>query len=123
MIDRALAAVGDEPDVSAWLSQAVREHNGLKTGMTDVRDELTNNLAKLSKTEEHLAQEKFTETDDLKRIRDRISQLEGKRAGQLEALSANRAALRSQVSRICETFRRLLTGYQTLRERLRTIFR
>ena len=30
MIDRALAAVGDEPDVSAWLLQAVRELNGFK---------------------------------------------------------------------------------------------
>ena len=79
MIDRALAAVGDEPDVSAWLFQAVRELNGLKTTMTDVRDELANNLTKLSKTEKHLALEcrKLTETDDpsdLQRIRDRISQ-------------------------------------------------
>ena len=128
MIDRALAAVGDEPDVSAWLFQAVRELNGLKTAMTDVRDELANNLAKLSKTEEHLVLErrKLTKTDDssdLRRIRDRFSQLEGKRKGQLEALSVNRATLRSQVSRTRETFRRLLTGDQTLRERLRTHFR
>ena len=128
MIHRALAAVGDEPDVSAWLFQAVRELNGLKTALTDVRDELANNLAKLSKTAEQLALEllKLTETDDLsdlQRIRDRISQLEGKREGQIEALSANRAALRSQVSRIYGTFRRLLTGDQTLRERLCTFFR
>ena len=53
MVDRALAAVGDEPDVSAWLYQAVRELNGLNTGMTDVRDELANNQAKMSKTEEN----------------------------------------------------------------------
>ena len=77
--------------------------------------------------QEHLALEhrKLTETDDpsdLQRIRDRISQLEGKREGQLEALSVNRAALRSQVSRIHETFQRLLTGDQMLCERLRTLF-
>ena len=36
MIDRALAVVGDKPDVSTWLFQAVRELNVLKTAMTDV---------------------------------------------------------------------------------------
>ena len=76
--------MGNEPDVSAWLFQAVRELNGLKTAMTDVRVELANNLAKTSKTEEHLALErrKLMETDDpsdLQRIRDQISQLEGKK--------------------------------------------
>ena len=31
MIDQALAAVGDEPDVSVWLFHGVRELNRLKT--------------------------------------------------------------------------------------------
>ena len=70
-----------------------------------------------------LEHRKLMETDNpsnLQRIRDRISQLEGKREGQLEALSANRATLPSQVSRISET--RLLTGDQMLHERLRALF-
>ena len=128
MIDRALAAVGYEPDVSTWLFQAVRELNGLKPAMTDVRDELANNLAKLSAKDRHLAQErrKLTEKNDpelQQMIREQISNLEAARQGQLEALSANRAALRSQVSQIRETFRRLLHEDATLRERLRTLFR
>ena len=128
MIDRALAAVGDEPDVSAWLFQAVRELNWLKPAMTDVRDKLANKLAKLSAKDQHFAQEgrKLTETNDpelQQEIRERISNLGAERQGQLEALSANRGALRSQVSRIRETFRRLLHEDTTLRERLRTLFR
>ena len=127
MIDRALAAVGDEPNISAWLYQAVRELNGLKTAITDVRDELANNLARMSKTEEKLAhwRKKLTEAvdpSDRENIGKIISQVEGKREGQLEALSANRAVLRSQVSRIWETFRRLLREDTTLAEHIRTLF-
>ena len=110
--------------------------------MTGVRDELANNLAKLtsidvrkSDVERHLAQENrtLTETDDteMKReIRERIRKLESvlsdielERQARLEALSTNRATLRSQISRIRETFRRLLHEDTTLAERIRTLFR
>ena len=110
--------------------------------MTGVRDELVNNLAKLSglderksQVERHLAMErrKLTETDDpgiLQEIRDRIRKIESElsdieieRQSRLEALSTNREALRSQVNRIRETFRRLLHEDTTLAERIRTLFR
>ena len=83
----------------------------------------------------HIAREhrKLTETDNTEiqqEIRDRIRGLEGKlsiieleRQARLGGLSANRPALRSQVSRIRETFRRLLHEDTTLAERIRTLFR
>ena len=78
--------------------------------------------------EQHLALErrKLTETDnaeDEETIHDRISELECIRQARLEALSAHRAALRSQVNRVRETFRRLLHEDTTLAERIRTLFR
>ena len=115
---------------------------GLEKAMTGMRDELANNLAKLtsiddrkSKAERHLAREhrKLTETDDTKmkrEIRDRIRKLESvlsdielARQARLEALSTNRATLRSQIIRIRETFRWLLHEVTTLAERIRTLFR
>ncbi|MCG7981009.1 MAG: hypothetical protein N0E58_23160, partial [Candidatus Thiodiazotropha endolucinida] len=75
----------------------------------------------------------MTETEDTEikqEIRDRIRNLESElsdieieRQSRLEALSANREALRSQISRIRETFRRLLHEDKTLAERIRTLFR
>ena len=63
-------------------------------------------------------------------IRDRIKNLERELSGtkieresRLEALSANRAALRSQINRIRETFRRILHEDTILAERIRTLFR
>ena len=110
--------------------------------MMGMRDELANNLAKLtsiddrkSEVERHPAREhrKLTETDDteMKReIRDRIRKLESvlsdielERQARLEALSTNRATLRSQINRIRKTFRRLLHEETTLAERIRTLFR
>ena len=92
--------------------------------MTGVRDELANNLAKLtsmdirkSEVEIHHAREhrKLTETDDTvmqKEIRDRIRKLESvlsdielERQARLEALSTNRAALWSQITRSTESVR------------------
>ena len=73
------------------------------------------------------------ETDDTemqRQIRDRIRKLESvlsdielERQARLEALSTNRATLRSQINRINETFRRLLHEDYTQAERIRTLFR
>ena len=109
--------------------------------MTRSRDELANNLTKLSaiddrksEVEKHLARErrKLTETDDTEiqqDIRDRMEKLKGElsdieleRQARLEALSTYRAALRSQINRIRETIRRLLRE-KMLAERIRTLFR
>ena len=107
-----------------------------------LRDELANNLAKLSaiddrksKVEKHLARErrKLTETDDTEiqqDIRDRMEKLKGQlsdieleRQARLKALSTNRAALQSQINRIRETIRRLLHEDKTLAKPFRTLFR
>ena len=115
---------------------------GFKKAITGARNELANNLAKLtniddrkSEVERHLAWEhrKLTETDDTemrREIRERIRKLEGvisdivlERQARLEALSTNRATLRSQINRIRETFRRLLHEDTTLAERISTLFR
>ena len=65
--------IDDQPTDTVWITQARRELAGLEKAMTVVRDELANNLAKLtiiderkSEVERHLAREhqKLTETDD-----------------------------------------------------------
>ena len=123
-------------------SMAARELAGVQEAMTRMRDELANNLAKLSatndrksKVEKHLAKErrKLTETDDAEvqqEIRDRNERLEGElsdieleRQKRLEALSTNRAALRSQTNKIRENVRWILREDTTLAERIRTLFR
>ena len=49
--------------------------------------------------------------------------LGGERASRLEAASASREALRSQINRMRETINRLLHEDTTLAERIRTLFR
>ena len=96
-----------------WVIQARRELAGLEKAKTGVRDELANNLAKLtsiadrkSEVERHLAREhqKLTETDDtemqsedrdrIRKLESVISDIELEREARLEALSTNRATLR-----------------------------
>ena len=126
----------------AWVTQATRDLAGVREAMMKMRDELVNNLAKLSdvddrksEVEKHLARErqKLTETGDteiqqdirdrMKKLQDELSDLELERQARVEALSTNKAALRSQISRILETIRRLLHENKTLVERIRTLFR
>ena len=84
---KALTSINDQPLDTAWVSPAARELAGLKM-MTGMRDEMVNNLAKLSEVDErksevekHLTREhqKLTETSDpeiQQEIRDRIKNLE-----------------------------------------------
>ena len=140
-VETALKTNNDPQIDVAWVTQAAREFAEVKGAMTRLRD-LSNNLAKLSdakdrksEVEKHLARErqKLTETDDpeiQKDIRDRIKKLEGELSdlkleiqARPEALSANKAALRTQFNRIRETIGRLLHEDKTLAERIRTLFR
>ena len=141
-VETALKTINDPQIDVAWVAQTRTELVGVWEAMTRSRDELANNLAKLSaiddrksEVEKHLARErrKLTETDDTEiqqDIRDRMEKLKGElsdieleRQARLEALSTNRAALRSQINRIRETIRRLLHEDKTLAERIRTLFR
>ena len=109
-VETTLTTIDDQQIDTVWVTQARRELAGLEKAMTGVRDELANNLAKLtsvddrkSEVERHLAREhrKQTETDDTemqRETRDRIRKLESvlsdielERQARLEALSTNRA--------------------------------
>ena len=58
----------------------------------------------------------------MEKLKGELSDIELERQARLEALSTNKAALRSQINRIRETIRRLLHE-KTLAERIRTLFR
>ena len=60
---------------------------------------------------------------DKDRIAKLLRQRQDERAARLEAASATRKALRSQISRIRETLHRILHEDKTLAERIRTLFR
>ena len=89
------------------------------------------NLAKLGETDKQLAREntKLEEAKanndefQIKRISDRIRDLESERSARLEAISTNRDRLRSQVNRIKETIHKILKEDTTLGERIKTLFR
>ncbi|KAK3783594.1 hypothetical protein RRG08_048476 [Elysia crispata] len=127
----ALATIDDPPLDVQWVEQAKRELRGLGLAMTRTRDELVNNLAKLTELDEHIGLEKrkLDEARDgidesiRRRIAERLRDLLDERASRLEAASATREALRFQISRIRETISRLLLEDTTLAERIRTLFR
>ena len=105
-----------------------RDILGMCRALERSRGEHTNNLAKLSELDEHIALEerKLEEAPDettKDRIAERLHKLQDERADRLEAASATREALRSQISRIRETLHRILHEDTTLGERIRTLFR
>ena len=124
-IDEILGTVDDPP-------LNLRELRGLDKALQTIRGELTNNLAKLSELDDHikLEERKLAEADSAsvdevikRRIVERLRDLQDERASRLEAASANREALRSQVNRLRETIQRVLHEDTTLAERIRTLFR
>ena len=101
---------------------------GMCKALERSRGELTNNLAKLSELDKDIALEKskLEEAPDeatKDRIAKRLRELQDERAPRLEAASATREALRSQISRIRETLHRILHEDKTLAERIKTLFR
>ena len=105
-----------------------REFLGVCRALETIRGEHTNNLAKLSELDEHIALErrKLDEAADeatRTRIAERLRNLLDERASRLDAAAATREALRSQVNRIRDTFYRMLHEDTTLGERILTLFR
>ena len=47
-VETTLTTIDDQPTDTTWVTQARRELAGLEKAMTGVRDELANNLAKLT---------------------------------------------------------------------------
>ena len=108
---------------------STREIRALDKALQTIRGELVNNLAKLTELDNHITREqnKLDEPDigefERRRIAERIRDLKDERVSRLEAASASREALRSQISRIRETINRLINEDTTLAERIRTLFR
>ena len=109
----------------------MREMDGILKAMTTVKEELTNELAKLAETNKDLAKEhrkleQATSDGDefqIERISSRIRDLESERSARLEVINVNRDILRSQVNRIKETINKVLKEDTTLAERIKTLFR
>ena len=124
-IDEVLGTLDDPP-------LTLREIRGLDKALQTIRGELTNNLAKLTEHDDHIALEKRKldeadagGVDELirRRIAERLRDLQDERSARLEAASASKDALRSQISRMRETIGRVLNEDTTLAERVRTLFR
>ena len=138
---RELSAIAEEASdtvktMETTLSEAgeseqlsLREIRGLDKALQTIRGELVNNLAKLTELYNHITREqnKLDESDigefERRRIAERIRDLKDEHVSRLEAASASREALRSQISRIRETINRLINEDTTLAERIRTLFR
>ena len=105
------------------------EIRGLDKALQTIRGELTNNLAKLTELDKHIALERQkldTEgIDEFSRhcIADRLEDLQVERLARLEAAAASKQALHSQINRMRETISRILHEDTTLAERVRTLFR
>ena len=126
--DQAIASVQNILAVLTSEGYTTRDILGMCKALERSRGELTNNLAKLSELDEHIALEKrkleeapneAAKDEIAKRLRD----LQNQRASRLEAASATREALRSQISRLRETLHRVLHEDKTLAERIKTLFR
>ena len=120
------------PDVTNAHTQTegltFRELQGLDKALQRTRGELANNLAKLTDLDKDIAKErrKLDEAEDeisKTDIKSRLKNLEDERGARLEAATANKEALRSQINRIKETINKVLKEDTTLGERLRTLFR
>ena len=126
--DQAIASAQKILDVFVREGYTPRDIQGMCKALERSRGELTNNLAKLSELDEHIALEKrkLEEAPDeaaKDEIAKRLRELQDERASRLEATSATREALRSQFSRIRETLHRLLHEDKTLAEWIKTLFR
>ena len=118
-------AVPERPGVPPMTQ---REFLGICRALETIRGEHTNNLAKLTELDKHIALEerKLEEAPDETTkniVAERLRKLQDERAARLEAASSTREALRSQISRIRETLHRILHEDKTLAERIKTLFR
>ena len=120
-LDEILGTMDDTP-------LNLRELRGLDKALQNIRGELTNNLAKLTELDSNITLEKskLEQAEDefsRRRIAERLRDLQEERLSRVEAASATRQVLRSQINRIRETINTILHENTTLAERLRTLFR
>ena len=118
-------------EIGTQTDMAKREIDGISEAMTNIKEELANNLAKLGETDKRIAREnaKLEEAKanndefQIERISSRIRDLELERSARLEVINVNRDRLRSQVNRIKETIHKILKEDTTLGEKIKTLFR
>jgi hypothetical protein len=99
--------------------------------MTTVKEELELELGYLTETNKKIAKEKrklkqAKEDNDeyqIKRISERIIDLESERSNRLEVLNINKDKLRNQINRIKQTIHKILNEDTKLKEKLKTLFR
>ena len=109
----------------------VSEMNEIEKAMTNVRDELVNNLSKLSHIKEEMKKEivkleqakKDDDQYEIDEVSDRIRNYESERSARMEAIDENTKKLRSQFNRISETLRKITHEDKTTIERIKTLFR
>ena len=109
-----------------------RELEGLDKALQTQRGNLANNLGLLSSLDDEISSLKIRirsaeladrDEHEIAPLRLQLDDLNLERASRLEAISANKEALRSQINRIRETIHRILNEDTTLAERIRTLFR
>lgn len=132
-IDEVLKTIDDPPlDGTDELGGYIRELKGLDKAMQRQRGNLSDNLSKLSHLDEEMSTLKIRiqsaeladkHESEIKPLRLQLDDLNIERAARLEAISTHKEALRSQISRMRETIRRILEEDTTLAERIRTLFR
>lgn len=88
-------------------------------------------MAKLTEIDDHIKREEeklqyatdHGDEEQIERIKERIKNLEDERSARLEAASANKEALRDQITSIKDTINRVLNEDTTLAEKIKTLFR
>ena len=121
----------EQKETGTQTDMTKREMDGILKAMTSVKEEIANELTKLNETNKDIAKENTkleqakADNDEfqIKRITDRIKELESERSARLEVINVNKDKLRSQVNRIKDTINKMLKEDTTLGERIRTLFR
>jgi hypothetical protein len=101
------------------------EMEGIMNAMTTVKEELELELGYLTETNKKIAKEKrkLKQEYQIKRIRDRMIELESERSARLEVNNINKDKLRNQINRIKQTIHKILNEDTTLKEKIKTLFR
>ena len=118
---KALWSKEDDDRNERWDGEQSGEAVQGRRGQIRSRKYLAQNYRKLTETSDPEIKQEIR--DRIKNLERELSDIKLERESRLEALSANRAALRSQINRIRRIFRRILHEDTTLAERICTLFR
>ena len=99
--------------------------DGILKAMTSAKEQIANELAKLTETNKEITAEKDKLTkidneDTKKQIEAKIRDLEAEKSVRLEAININKEKIRSQVNRINDTITKIVKEDTTLGEWIKT---